>query len=100
MSFAGDLERKLVAGVRLGPGAEGMPLKFVWYKDGKPIGSEGHIILNSGDIYVMSEKAVGFDWKRRTIPTLRHAAGKASCKYARIKRKRGDAEPPVVILSA
>jgi hypothetical protein len=23
----------------------------------------------------MSEKAVGTDWKRRVIPTLRHAAG-------------------------
>jgi hypothetical protein len=26
-------------------------------------------------MYVMSEKAVGFDWKKRIVPTLRHAAG-------------------------
>jgi hypothetical protein len=32
-------------------------------------------MLNHGDLYVMSEKAVGQDWKRKVIPTLRHAAG-------------------------
>jgi 2-hydroxy-3-keto-5-methylthiopentenyl-1-phosphate phosphatase len=31
--------------------------------------------LNDGDIYFMSQKAVGTDWKRKIIPTLRHAAG-------------------------
>ena len=36
------------------------------------------ITLNHGDIYIMSEKSVGNDWKRRKIPTLRHAAGFAS----------------------
>ena len=25
--------------------------------------------------FMMSEKAVGRDWKRKSIPTLRHAAG-------------------------
>jgi hypothetical protein len=35
------------------------------------------------DIYAMSEKATGFDWKKKTIVTLRHAAG---CKkYLQIK---------------
>jgi hypothetical protein len=32
-------------------------------------------MLNHGDIYIMSDKAVGYDWKKRKIPTLRHAAG-------------------------
>jgi hypothetical protein len=31
----------------------------------------------------MSEKAVGFDWKKKKIPTLRHAAG--CIKYLTIK---------------
>lgn len=33
------------------------------------------ISLQPGDVYIMSEKAVGFDWKRSAVPTLRHAAG-------------------------
>ena len=34
--------------------------------------------LNHGDIYIMSEKAVGYDWKMSSIYTLRHAAGSKS----------------------
>jgi hypothetical protein len=32
-------------------------------------------MLNDGDMYIMSDKAVGNDWKRSAIPTLRHCAG-------------------------
>jgi hypothetical protein len=31
--------------------------------------------LNGGDLYVMSEKTTGRDWKTKSIYTLRHAAG-------------------------
>jgi hypothetical protein len=31
--------------------------------------------LEHGDMYVMSEKTTGFDWKSKTKYTLRHAAG-------------------------
>ena len=41
--------------------------------------------INGGDMYIMSEKAVGNDWKRRSIPTLRHAAG--GMKYLTIKKR-------------
>ena len=92
------LDQVLVVGVRLGAGADGMPLKFQWYKEGRPLGSEGHIALNAGDVYIMSEKAVGTDWKRKTIHTLRHAAGKGTCTYSRSKRKAGEEEPPVIVL--
>ena len=40
-----------------------------------PIGKRAEIMLEHGDMYVMSEKAVGTDWKNPSIPTLRHAAG-------------------------
>lgn len=33
----------------------------------------------------MSEKATGYDWKLKKIPTLRHAAGAE--KYLTIKKK-------------
>jgi len=32
---------------------------------------------------------VGTDWKKRKVPTLRHAAGNDKCKYSRSKRKEG-----------
>lgn len=31
--------------------------------------------VDGGDIYVMSEKAVGTDWKKKNLYTLRHATG-------------------------
>jgi len=39
--------------------------------------------LNHGDMYVMSEKATGWDWKYRSRATLRHAAG--ADKYLKLK---------------
>jgi len=62
-----------------------MPFHFQWFQNSKPIGTRIKLILNHGDMYIMSEKAVGFDWKKRKIPTLRHAAG--SEKYLTIKKK-------------
>jgi len=38
-------------------------------------GEKISIPLKSGDIYIMSEKATGNDWKKTTIATLRHATG-------------------------
>ena len=86
----------LVAGARLGPGADGMPLKYQWFQDGHPVGAEGRVMLSAGDVYIASAKAVGTDWKRRKVPTLRHAAGKDSCKYALGKRKAGEEGPQPV----
>lgn len=82
IGFHGDGERKKVIAIRLGAS---MPFHFQWFQNSKPIGSRVKLILNHGDMYIMSEKAVGFDWKKRKIPTLRHAAG--SEKYLIIKKK-------------
>lgn len=72
IGWHGDAERKKVIGLRLG---ETMCLCFNWFKDCKPIGKLFKINLNSGDIYIMSEKTTGYDWKKRNIYTLRHSAG-------------------------
>lgn len=72
IGWHGDGERKIVIGFRFG---EKFPLYFRWYKNGKIISEDIKIELNSGDIYIMSEKAVGFDWKKKRICTLRHCAG-------------------------
>jgi len=52
-----------------------MSLHFQWYQNSKPIGENICFELYSGDFYIMSAKAVGQDWQKRLIPTLRHAAG-------------------------
>jgi len=62
-----------------------MPIYFQWFYQLKPVGERIKIPLDPGDIYVMSEKAVGSDWKKRLIPTLRHATGAAS--FLTIKTK-------------
>jgi hypothetical protein len=75
IGFHGDSERRKVIGVRLGNIYESYPLHFQWYINGEPYGERLIIPLHSGDIYIMSEKAVGTDWKKKNIFTLRHATG-------------------------
>lgn len=74
IGFHGDSERRKVIGIRLGWG-ESMPLHYQWFKNSLPVGERIIINLNAGDMYVMSEKAVGQDWKKKKIYTLRHATG-------------------------
>lgn len=82
ISFHGDSERRIVIACRLG---HSLPIHYQWFYNLKPIGSRMIFNLDHGDVYAMSSKAVGTDWKRRTIPTLRHATG---CKkYTTIKEK-------------
>lgn len=83
IGFHGDSERTRV--ICLSVGAQDYPMRWQWFLKGKVIGPPIDVRLNSGDVYVMSEKAVGQDWKSRSIPTLRHAAG---CdKYTKIQKK-------------
>lgn len=72
IGFHGDSERRIVIGLRIG---SSMNLQYQWFHKGEPIGNRIVFNLNHGDLYFMSEKAVGTDWKKRLIPTLRHAAG-------------------------
>ena len=65
-----------------------MPMHFQWFYRHKPIGKRVILSLNHGDIYIMSEKAVGTDWKYSSFPTLRHAAG--SSKYTTIEKTLQD----------
>lgn len=72
IGFHGDSERRKVLAFRLGGN---MDLHYQWYKEGEAVGKRIKIELNGGDIYVMSEKAVGTDWKKKKIYTVRHATG-------------------------
>jgi hypothetical protein len=72
IGFHGDSERRKVIGVRVGAS---LPLEFQWFHKNKPIGERVKLVIDHGDIYIFSQKATGFDWKRNSITTLRHAAG-------------------------
>ena len=72
IGFHGDAERKIVVALRLG---HDMDLHFQWYHHGQRIGRRILFPLSHGDVYFLSDKAVGHDWKKKITPTLRHAAG-------------------------
>ena len=73
IGFHGDSERKKVVAIRLGAT---IPLCYAWFHNNKRISDVLRLNnLEHGDIYIMSEKATGFDWKSKTKYTLRHAAG-------------------------
>lgn len=72
IGYHGDSERRKVMGMRLG---EPLPLSFAWYQRSERLSEPQQFLLKPGTIYFMSEKATGTDWKKRSIPTLRHAAG-------------------------
>ena len=97
IGFHGDTERVVV--ICLSIGGFNYPMRWQWFKDGMPVGKPIDIHLNSGDVYIMSEKSVGADWKLKSKYTLRHAAGankyrslskwekKRPAYEARLKRK-------------
>jgi hypothetical protein len=68
----GDAERLKVIGIRLGAT---FPLFYQKYHKFGRVGKRVRIDLNGGDMYMMSQKATGNDWKKSSIETWRHAAG-------------------------
>jgi hypothetical protein len=73
IGFHGDSERVIVVACRIGQVS--MPIHFQWFLNSEPVGERVVVDLEPGDVYIMSETAVGTNWKRRSIPTLRHATG-------------------------
>jgi len=74
IGWHGDAERRKVVCICIG-GID-YCMKWQWFYKNKPINSNPYeIYLNSGDIYIMSEEAVGQNWKSSSIYTLRHCAG-------------------------
>ena len=68
----GDTERRRVCGLRLGASNR---IGWRWRIRGKGVGVAIYLTLNHGDMYIMSAKAVGSDWKHRSKLTIVHAAG-------------------------
>ena len=74
IGYHGDAERKIVICLSLG---KPTTLRYHW----RLPGSSEHTLqptdikLNHGDVYVMSEKATGWDWKLRSKVRVVHGAG-------------------------
>ena len=76
----GDTERVCVACLRVGAS---MPMKFGMFWNCKVRGKPFETIINGGDLYFMSEEAVGAEWKSRSKWIWRHCAG--APKYLKMK---------------
>lgn len=58
-------------------------MKFRWWYDWHSFGKTVEIPLQNGDLYIVSKKAVGSDWRKRKIATLRNSIG--SEKFTKVK---------------
>jgi hypothetical protein len=72
----GDGDRREVIGIRY----SSIPMYWQWYHKGEPLHDPIVVPMNPGDVYIKAEKAMGTDWKKMRIPTLRHATGCANIK--------------------
>lgn len=68
----GDTERRITVGMAIGKAKQ---LVFLWFYRNDPYGVQLEFTVEEGDIYIMSEKSTGYDWRSPSKFTLRHAAG-------------------------
>jgi len=90
IGFHGDAERLKVVALRLNEADENgdrgtMPICWQWFHRSKPIGKKFTLDIPHGTIYAMSEYTTGFNWRKSSLYTLRHAAG--GKKYTDLKKK-------------
>ena len=76
----GDTERVCVACLRVGAS---MSIKYGMFWNCKVRGKPFEAVINGGDLYFMSEEAVGAEWKSRSKWIWRHCAG--APKYLKMK---------------
>jgi hypothetical protein len=86
IGYHGDGERCRVIGVRLGAM---IPLHYNWFLKSKAVGKNLRLKCYNGDMYCMSTKTSGTDWKKRSILTLRHSAGCKKYTYIPEKKRWG-----------
>ena len=89
IGFHGDAERLKVVALRLNQEDEDgdrgtMPICWQWFHRSRSIGEKFTLNIKHGSIYAMSEYTTGYNWKRSSLYTLRHAAG--GKKYTTLKK--------------
>lgn len=73
IGYHGDAERRKVIALRFGAEFE---LTYQWFLRSKPQGDAMSFTLRHGDMYIMSDIATGYNWRKSSIYTLRHKANK------------------------
>lgn len=82
IGWHGDSERRRVLSMRLGLNPS-MPFNYRWQYKNKEIGKLMIWEIKAGDVMVMSEWAVGTEWKNKNKVTLVHSTG--APKYVKSK---------------
>ena len=85
IGWHGDSERRRVLSMRLGLDPS-MPFYYRWKYKHTEIGQLMKWNINAGDVMVMSEWAVGTEWKKSSLVTLVHATG--ANKYVKPKTNK------------
>lgn len=76
-------------------------MMFQAFHRGEAVGPQTNLTLERGDVYIMTSKAVGHDWKSSSKVTWRHAAGNpTSCKYVITKQEKAAKKEAVRLRSA
>jgi hypothetical protein len=85
IGFHGDAERRIVMCCSLGKSSI---LRYAWRypKTSEHTLPSVDLKVEHGDLYIMSEKATGYDWKQSTKLRIVHAAG--SEKYINPVRRK------------
>jgi hypothetical protein len=73
IGYHGDSERTRVFALSIG--GYNYPMQWVLFNRYCPQAEPEKVFLNSGDLYIMSELAVGQHWNKSSLWTWRHAAG-------------------------
>jgi len=73
IGYHGDSERTRVFALSIG--GYSYPMQWVLFHRYCPQAEPEKVFLNSGDLYIMSELAVGQQWNKSSLWTWRHAAG-------------------------
>ena len=81
--------RELPSPKELGEAASRMPLTFQAFYKTRPVGPTTTILLERGDAYILSSKAVGADWKCSSVVTWRHVIGDViACSHVEERKRR------------
>jgi len=68
-----------------------MDLRYQWFQRGQPVGRMLTLQLKHGDLYIMSDLAVGWNWRHSSELTLRHSAG--APKYTALPKPKTKPKP-------
>lgn len=81
IGWHGDTERRRVLAMRIGIPRKSMPFYYHWFHKSKKIGKLMKFPIDNGDVMIMSEHAVGTDWRSSNKVTLRHSTGADKYTY-------------------